>query len=374
MRIEKFGVEDWMNTYEGNAKYNIAETCVETLTVGELLDIAGERDGFYKTLTDTRLTYGAIPGSDELRGEICSLYLTKKTPENVLVTNGGIGANFLALFSLIQPGDDIVAIYPTYQQLYSLPEAFGAKVRRLRLEPRNEFQPDLDKLRTLITSNTKLIIINTPNNPTGALFNEDSLRDIAYLADRVGAWVLCDEVYRGLEHAASYKIPSIADIYERGISTSSMSKVYSAAGLRLGWITARADFIAECFKRRDYNTISCGKIDDMLATAALRNKEKILSRNLAIIKENALIVDEWVKKTPGISYVKPRAGTTALIMYEAAVGSKDFCRGMYEYNGAFVVPGECFELEKCFRLGFAPRKDTLKAGLDAVSEFLKTLE
>lgn len=373
MRIEMFGVEDWMNTYEDGAKFNIAETCVEPLTVGELLDLAGERESFAEKLSGERLTYGSIPGSRELRSEICNLYHTKKTIENILVTNGGIGANFLSLFTLLQPGDEVVALYPTYQQLYSLPEALGARVRRMRLEPSDNFLPDMGKLRTLITSNTKLIVLNTPNNPTGALLSEDMLRDIAYLADRVGAWVLCDEVYRGLEHNGSYKIPSIADIYERGIGTSSMSKVFSAAGLRLGWITAREDFIADCFRHRDYNIISCGKIDDMLAVLALRSRDKILERNLSIVRENAAIVDEWVKNTPGVSYVRPEAGTTAMITYDAAVPSKDFCRGLYDYNGAFVVPGDCFEFENCFRLGYAPNKETLRSGLDAVSDFLKTL-
>lgn len=373
MRIEKFGVEDWMNSYEEGARLNIAETCVDPLSVGELLDLSGDRESFYKRLCDERLTYGAIPGSNELRSEICGLYHTKKTPDNILVTNGGIGANFLALFTLLQPGDEVVALYPTYQQLYSLPEAFGAKVRRLRLEPGEGFLPDMEKLRTLITSNTKLILLNSPNNPTGALFSEDILRGVAGLADRVGAWVLCDEVYRGLEHEASYKLPSMADIYERGIGTSSMSKVFSAAGLRLGWITARQDFIAECFRHRDYNIISCGKIDDMLAVTALRSRDKILKRNLAIVKENAAITDEWVRSTPGVSYVKPEAGTTALISYDADMESRDFCRGLYDYNGAFVVPGDCFEFEKCFRLGYAQDRNTLKNGLAAVSGFLKTL-
>lgn len=373
MQIELFGVEDWMNTYEDGAKFNIAETCVESMTVAELLDISGERENFFEKLADTQLTYGTIPGSLELRNEICALYHTKKTPDNVLITNGGIGANFLALFSLITPGDEVVALCPTYQQLYSLPRSFGAKVRRLCLEPAEKFMPNMEKLRTLITSNTKLIVINSPNNPTGALFKEDILRDIAYLADRVGAWVLCDDVYRGLEHKTSYAIPSIADIYERGISTSSMSKVYSAAGLRIGWITACEDFIAECFKRRDYNTISCGKIDDMLATLALRNKDKILARNLAIINENIAITDEWVADTPLVSYVRPAAGTTALIQYEAELDSEEFCRRMYDYNGAFVVPGACFEFEKCFRLGYAQNSETLREGLAAVGEFLKML-
>ncbi len=374
MDIKAFEVEEWMNRYEDDAKYNIAETCVESLKVGELLDIASiERNEFFGKLAETKLTYGAIPGSLGLREEITKLYHNKKTTENVIVTNGGIGANFLALFTLVGPGDEVVAVYPTYQQLYSLPEALGAKVRRLRLEPGDGYMPDINKLRTLVKSNTKAIVINTPNNPTGACFGEGVMKEISEIADSVGAWVLCDEVYRGLEHDGSYSVPSIADIYEKGVSTSSMSKVYSLAGLRLGWVTAAESFIKECFKHRDYNIISCGMIDDALALIALKNKEKILERNLKIVKENKKVLADWVDGTEGVSFVLPNAGTTALIKYDHDMGSEDFCRRMFEYNGAFVVPGSCFEFENHFRIGYAPKKEVLIEGLEAVSAFLQQL-
>ena len=374
MEIKAFEVEEWMNKYEDDAKYNIAETCVESLKVGELLDIASiERDEFFGKLAETKLTYGAIPGSAALREEITKLYHSKKTIDNVIVTNGGIGANFLALFTLVRPGDEIVAVYPTYQQLYSLPEALGAKVRRLRLEPEDGYIPDMNKLRTLVKSNTRAIVINTPNNPTGACFGEEIMREIAEIAGKAGAWVVCDEVYRGLEHEGSYSVPSIADIYEKGVSTSSMSKVYSLAGLRLGWVTADEAFIKECFKHRDYNIISCGMIDDALALIALKNKEKILGRNLKIVRENKKVLADWVESTGGISFVLPNAGTTALIKYDHDMASEDLCRRMFEYNGAFVVPGSCFEFENHFRIGYAPKKEVLIEGLAAVSAFLQQL-
>lgn len=374
MEIKAFEVEEWMNKYEDDAKYNIAETCVESLKVGELLDIASiDRGEFFDDLADTKLTYGAIPGSVELREQITELYHKKKTIDNVIVTNGGIGANFLALFTLVRPGDEVVAIYPTYQQLYSLPKAFGAKVRRLRTEPEEGFMPDMNKLRSLVKSNTRAIFINTPNNPTGVCFGENIMREIAEIADKVGAWVLCDEVYRGLEHDGSYSVPSIADIYEKGIGTSSMSKVYSLAGLRLGWVTANEEFIKECFKHRDYNTISCGMISDTLALIALKNKKKILDSNMKIILENKKALIDWVSKTEKLSFTVPEAGTTALIKYDHDMESEEFCRRMYDYNGAFVVPGSCFEFENHFRLGYAPKKEVLVEGLGAIGQFLKTI-
>ncbi|NLD04619.1 MAG: aminotransferase [Synergistaceae bacterium] len=374
MEIKAFEVEEWMNKYEDDAKYNIAETCVESLKVGELLDIAAiDRGEFFNDLAETKLTYGAIPGSMKLREQITQLYHKKKTIDNVIVTNGGIGANFLALFTLVGPGDEVVAVYPTYQQLYSLPEALGAKVRRLRTEPEEGFIPEMNKLSSLVKSNTKVIVINTPNNPTGACFGEKVMQEIAEIADKVGAWVVCDEVYRGLEHNGSYSVPSIADIYEKGISTSSVSKAYSLAGLRLGWVTANEEFIKECFKHRDYNTISCGMIDDALALIALKNKEKILDRNMKIILENKKILIDWVNRTEKISFTIPNAGTTALIKYDHEMESEEFCKRMFEYNGAFVVPGSCFEFENHFRLGYAPKKEVLVEGLGAIGQFLKTI-
>lgn len=374
MEIKPFEVEEWMNKYEDDAKYNIAETCVESLKVGELLDIAGvDRDEFFGKLAETKLTYGAIPGSMELRDEIAKLYHKKKTTDNVIITNGGIGANFLSLFTLVRPGDEVVALYPTYQQLYSLPESLGAKVRRLRLEPEEGFMPDMHKLSSLVKSNTRAIVINTPNNPTGACFSEKIMSEIAEIADKVGAWVVSDEVYRGLEHEGSYSIPSIADIYEKGVSTSSMSKVYSLAGLRIGWVAANEKFIRDCFKHRDYNIISCGMIDDALALIALKTKEQILSRNMNIVMENKKILIDWVNRTKGLSFVVPNAGTTALVKYDYDMGSEELCRRMFEYNGAFVVPGSCFEFENHFRVGYAPKKEVLTEGLNAVSEFLDTI-
>ncbi|MEG1642306.1 MAG: aminotransferase [Synergistaceae bacterium] len=373
MYIDKFDVEEWMNEFENDSKYNIAETCVESLTLSELLEIDGSKEEFMSKLSDMKLTYGAIPGTEELRDEITKLYHTKKNINNVLITNGGIGANFLALFTLLSPGDEVVALYPTYQQLYSLPQAFGAKVHRLRLSAEDNFLPNMDKLRTIVSHKTKAIIINTPNNPTGACFGKEIMTEIAKIADNVGAWVLCDEIYRGLEHEESYSIPSITDIYEKGIGTSSVSKVYSLAGLRLGWITASEHFIKDCFSHRDYNTISCGMIDDALALVALKNKTKITERNLNILRENKKILMSWIEKTAGMSLIEPKAGTTALVKYDYHIDSKDFCRRLFEYNGAFIVPGSCFEFENHLRIGYAQKKEVLVSGLNAITDFIKTL-
>jgi aspartate/methionine/tyrosine aminotransferase len=373
MKIKQFLVEDWMNTYEMDAVYNLAETCVDSFTLGELVSLSGDPEKFMKGLHDKKLTYGHIEGSPELRGLVASLY-SGIGAGNVLVTQGGIGANFLVLFSLIKPGDRVVCVHPTYQQLYSVPEAFGARVTLLGLKPENGFLPDMDELRCIVKDGVDMIILNNPNNPTGALMEEEMLREIADIADKSGAYILCDEVYRGLLHHEDMTVPSIVDIYDRGISTGSMSKVYSLAGLRLGWIAGPEGVIKECFRHRDYVTISCGMLDDTLSVLALKNCGRIMERNLGIIRKNADVLYDWVSGQENISYVRPKAGTTAFLKYEYPIASDKFCLGLFKKNGTMLVPGKCFDMDGWLRMGYACDTGMLKKGLEKLTEYTKTLE
>ena len=284
MKIRDFGVEIWMNLYENNCEYNLAETCVESLTVKELLQMAGKEEEVIENILNMKLTYGAIEGAIPLRKGIASLYKKAKL-NNLSVTHGAIGANELALMTLVEPNDRVISVLPTYQQHYSIPESIGADVKILKLLPENNFLPDLDELRSYVNDKTKLICINNPNNPTGALMEESFLKEIIEIARSVDAYILSDEVYRGLNHEGESFSASIADLYEKGISTGSMSKTFSLAGLRIGWIYGPEEFIEMINRRRDYNTISCGMIDEYLAGIALENKEKIIERNLEILRK-----------------------------------------------------------------------------------------
>lgn len=373
MDIRPFGVEEWMNTWETEAVYNIAETCVNSLTLGELLDMSGRREEILAQLADTRLTYGDITGSERLRGLIAGLY-RERDPETVLVMNGGSAANFLALFTLVKPGDRVISVWPTYQQMTSIPEAFGARVDVLPLRPENNWLPDLDELRDMAKNGADLICVNNPNNPTGSLMEESFLRDLADIARSAGAWLLCDEAYRGLVHEEGVTVPAAADMYEKAISTSSMSKVFSLAGIRSGWLTGPKDFVDDCFLHRDYTTISCGPVSDVLACVALENREQIMKRNLGVIRESLGILEQWVESEPGINWVKPRAGTTAFIGYDYDIPSDEFCIGLFRKNGAFLLPGKCFDIERRLRVGYAYGAETLRKGLAGVSEWLRELE
>lgn len=369
MKIREFGVERWMDLYETKCAYNLAETCVESLTIDQLLDLCGKQDTILDELRPLKLTYGAIEGSARLREVIASLY-DHQDPANVIVTHGAIGGNALVYETLVEPGDTVVSVLPTYQQHYSIPESYGADVRVLKLREENGFLPDLAELKRLVAPKTRLIAINNPNNPTGSLMDARFLADIADIARSCGAYVLCDEVYRGTDQHGNGYTASITDLYERGISTGSMSKTYSLAGLRLGWIAGPKELIHAVSIHRDYNTISVGMIDDHFASLALEHRDAILERNHRIVRTHLAILDAWVAKEPAISWIKPKSGTTALLKYAFDMPSRDFCVELIEATGVMFTPGSALDMEGYVRIGYANHRDVLEQGLAKVSRFL----
>lgn len=373
MKIAPFLVEEWMNAYETGARYNIAETCVDSVSLDELFALTGaDKAAFLNGLCARRLTYGDIEGRPDFLAGICKLYKTL-APADIVPTHGAAGANHHVFYSLVEPGDVVVSVMPTYQQLYAIPASLGAEVRILPLREEDGYLPDLARLRTLCEGGVKMICINNPNNPAGALMDEETLQKIVAIAREAGAYLLCDEVYRHLTQDEVYS-PSAADLYEKGISVSSMSKVFSLAGLRLGWIATHDEAAKKAFaSHRDYDLISCGMLDEAVAALALAHADKLLARSRAIVRKNLAVLDAWVARQPHIRYVKPQAGTTALLHYDLDIPSYEFCTGMYHATGAFVTPGACFGEERCMRIGYACETDTLEAGLAAMGRYIESL-
>ena len=369
MHITPFGVEIWMNAWETKCELNLAETCVQSLTIKELLAISGQNATDLSALLGMKMTYGDIKGSPRLLSAIASLY-ARQTPKNILVSHGTIGANMLVHRALVERGDRVVTIVPTYQQHYSIPASIGADVHSLHLRAQDDYQPDLEALAALVTPDTKLIAINNPNNPTGALMDRACLERIAGIARAADAWVLCDEVYRGTDQVGDGLTASIADIYEKGIATAGMSKAFSLAGLRLGWIAGPEKVIEAALIQRDYDTISVGKIDDHFAAMALENKDRILARSQQITRDNLAILAAWVDQEDKISWVKPQSGTVTLLRYDLPIPSEEFCVSLLKETGVLLTPGSAFDMEGTVRIGFANPTADLQIGLARISEFL----
>ena len=371
MFIEPFEVEIWMNEWETRCTYNLAETCVASITINELLALSGRDEADLYELLSMKLTYGDIEGSDRLRAAISKLYANTAIAD-ITITHGTIAANMLVHKGLVERGDHVVSIIPTYQQHYSIPRSIEANVATLSLEASDSFLPDLDRLRSMVTLETKLIALTNPNNPTGALIERPMLEAIAEVADSVGAYLLCDEVYRGTGQVGDGMVPSIVDIYHRGISTAGMSKVFSLAGLRVGWAVAPKELTEKIMIHRDYDTISVGMINDHFAAIALENASKVLARSQAITRENLAILDSWITNEPRVDWVKPRAGTTAMLKLDIPMSSREFCIDLLEKTGVMLTPGDAFDMEGYVRIGYANEREILEAGLSEMSAYLKT--
>ncbi|MEY8437576.1 aminotransferase class I/II-fold pyridoxal phosphate-dependent enzyme [Atopobiaceae bacterium 24-176] len=376
MDIKDFAVEQWMNAWETQCRFNVAETCCDSLSIDELFELGGaSASEFLGDLAGRRLTYGHIEGSPEFLSGVCSLYRTV-APEHVVPTHGAAGANMLVLSTLCGPGDHVVAVMPTYQQLYSIPEMCGAEVSALHLDPADRYHVDVDRLMALCRPDTSVICINNPNNPTGALLSTEELKSIVEVARSVGAWLVCDEVYRPLNAAGGYQ-ESVADLYERAVCTSSMSKAWSLAGIRLGWVVCKDDDLRRrLLSHRDYDLISCSMLDEAVGAFALAHKDALIERSRRIVRDNRAVLMDWVAGEEHLSVVEPEGGTTALVYYDYPMDSYEFCTRLVQEEGALVTPGDCFEEPRSMRIGYAYSADPsgLREGLEAVSRFCRTVE
>ncbi|KAN0065947.1 hypothetical protein ACQY0O_001081 [Thecaphora frezii] len=385
--LPPFKVEQWMDKHESTCSHNIAETCSDSISLQQLEQYsrdAGIQLSILQKLADTRLTYGHIRGSPELRANVARLYPAAEpaiAAENVLITNGAIGANFLVLLSLIRPGDHVVCVHPTYQQLWEVPLALGATVDLYRLTPSRSWQFSIDDLRPLLRPTTRLVIINNPNNPTGSSMARTTLESlIGAVRDHAaaGCIILSDEVYRPLFHSlpeGEQAPPSILELgYENVIATGSMSKAWSLAGIRTGWIaTPRRDLIEALAARRDYTTISVSMLDDAVAARALDAgvARRIHKRNLELAKGNRELMEKWVESMKGsVEWIKPVAGTTAFLKIKQTEDVEAFCEELQKETGVLVVPGTCFGWQGWVRVGYVGDTETLRRGLERVGEFI----
>ncbi|KAJ0122206.1 spartate aminotransferase [Diaporthe amygdali] len=391
VKIEPFAVEQWMDEYETTpGVLNIAETCAASVSIDDLGTLSTGNHSASPVNLSTKLTYGAIRGSEKLRGRVAALYETDSAPplsaDNLLITQGAIVANFLLLYTLIGPGDHAVCVYPTYQQLYGVPQSLGAEVSLWKLRQDNGYVPDVTELESLVKSNTKMIILNNPNNPTGATIPKAVLKSIVDFARARDIIILCDEVYSPLYHSP----PSDADIppsilsfgYDKTISTGSMSKAWALAGIRLGWVASRDKGIIEAVaEARDYTTISVSQLDDQVATYALSDEVRpaLIKRNLELARTNLALLREFVDGYKGVcSWVKPTAGTTAFIQFTNGgkpVDDVAFCLDVLDKTKVMFLPGsKCFGHDRDFkgyvRVGYVSETAVLVEGLKKLGEYV----
>lgn len=367
MRVETFELERWMTTYETEVEFDIAESGIFPLTVQELIDLAppAERAELLTQILDTRLGYSEARGSQALREALAATYLST-SPDEILVTTGAIEANFVLFNVLLNPGDHVVVVHPAYQQLYSVPRAIGCDVDLWRLTPEGGFRFDLEALERLLRPETRLVVINTPHNPSGARLTADEIRQIYRWVEERDGWLLSDEAYRWLELPGGDPLaPPARDLGPRAISVGTFSKPFGLPGLRIGWFAAPPEIVAAGWALRDYITLSPGKLNDLLALHALRQREAIANRTRSIVERNLATARAWfADQRDVVRWTEPRGGLLALLSYGLDIPSLELANRLAEEYSVMLAPGSAFGYEYYLRLGVGQQPELFEAGLD----------
>jgi aspartate/methionine/tyrosine aminotransferase len=369
MRLEPFALERFQSIWENRVAWNVSESGVQPLRVSELIDSPALHDA----LLDQELGYPQTNGTIELRETIAGMY-QRTTPDHVQVTNGGSEANCILLMHLVEPGDEIVFLTPNYMQASGLAKGLGATVRPWPLRPAQlKWAVDVAELRTLVTPRTRAILLCNPNNPTGARLDASTLDEICRVASTVGAWVVDDEIYRGAEREAD-DTPTVWGRYERAVVTSGLSKAYGLPGLRIGWIVAPPRLIADLWAIHDYTTIAPGGINDRLARIALEpaRRTSLLARTRGIIRANYPIVRAWIERQDGLSHIAPEAGAIAFVRHTHPFRSSELTERLRAERSVLLVPGDYFDMDGYFRIGFGSDPKYLESALSVIGEFLSS--
>lgn len=371
MEIPQFAMERWQSRYENSVRCNLSDSGVLPFSLDEFCDFAGVDPG------DVEFGYGSTEGSPELRERIAALYGDAGAAE-VLATTGSAEANFLAVWSLVEPGDRVVIVEPTYGQTPGLAAGLGAEVVSLRLDPEHDWQPAPGAAAEEITAGTRVVVVTNPNNPTGAVLSERARDEIVDAANEAGAWILADEVYAGAEVDGldGDVTASFWALAERVAVTASLSKAYGLQGLRLGWLVAPAELREAAWSRKDYTTIAPAVLSDRLARAALEPsvRRRILQRGRALIQSNLAIVREWGESRPDLEFRPPDAGAICLFRYGQQIPSLELAERLRVEHEVLLVPGAHFGLDRSFRIGFGEDAAKLPGGLRAIAEVLDSTD
>jgi aspartate/methionine/tyrosine aminotransferase len=368
MKIQPFELERWQSLWENKVELNISESGVHPLSTSELVPEAAT----LQKILDVPQYYPQTNGSEELRSRIAELYPGAKA-ENVLVTCGGSEANFVATWALLEAGDEVVFMMPNYMQIAGIARAFGATVKPLWLREGLQWGIDIDELPRLIGPKTRLVAICNPSNPTGSVLKKEEREAIVAAAEKVGAWILADEVYRGAEFDGPMTT-SFWGGYERILCTAGLSKAFSLPGLRTGWVVGPPKTVEKLWGYHDYTSIGPSMLTDRLASVALEPKRRawILNRARETLLRNYPPLRAWLDShADSFTHVPPKAGAIAWAGLRRGENSLQMAEQLREKKSVLLVAGEQLGMESFVRFGFGGDAEHLQKALARVDEWLR---
>ncbi|MAT11840.1 MAG: aspartate aminotransferase [Rhodopirellula sp.] len=377
MKIEPFLTEQFFAEYEFSAQHLLASSDCETMSIGELLQLSGSTLDELGGLT---LGYTESQGDPHLRSLISNMY-SNVSSDDVVVLTSPVEGIYLAMQTLLESEDEVIALRPAYDALNNVARHLCSEVLPWNLFPgRNCWELDFDELESLISPQTRIIVVNFPHNPTGYVPSESDFDRLIGLARRYDLWLFCDEIYRGLEFGPT--IPSAADLYEKAIVLSGLSKTYGLPGLRAGWVVIRnAELRDELINWKHYTTICPAAPTEFLARKALLVKDKLATRSKAIIQQNLNLCEAFFNRFQDqFIWRRPQAGSVAFVELNLSqIGfdsATSYCHHLAQNHGMVLLPGKCLGFEDNFvrfGLGRSNFEVALKSFAEVISANRPTL-
>jgi len=370
MKIAPFATEHFFSRYEFSTPHLLSVSDCETTTVEELLDVAGLS---LKDLGTLRLGYTESQGHPSLRAAIAGTYAHVSADEVVVLTSPVEGI-YLTMRTLLEPGDEAVVLMPAYDSLKNVAEHICGGVRAWELVPTaTGWRLDFDALERMVSDRTRLVVVNFPHNPTGHLPSAGEFVMLVDIVNRHGAWLFSDEMYRGLEHSAE-ALPSAADLYERAIVLSGLSKTYGLPGLRAGWLIVRDEATRhDLINWKHYTSICPPAPSEFLAMAALSAREHLMARSNATIVENLRLAEPFFERWRGFfTWRPPVAGSVALVGVDVP-SATEYCHELTRIAGVLLLPGPCLGYgDTHVRFGFG--RAAFRAALQHYEVYLQQMQ
>lgn len=370
MRLPQAPLEDWLRDYYFTATADISSSGVSAYSLGELRETLG-----IDTTELDSIVFRDSPscGAPALREAIARRW-GNGDPSRVMATNGSSEALFLIMTALLGSGDEVVVVEPAYHSLVSIASGLGCRVVPWRLDFESGFQPDVDQLRSLLSPETRMLVVNFPHNPTGVTVDAVTQQAIIDLAEARGCYLVWDAAFADLTYGAP-PLPDASRLYERAITFGTLSKAYGLPGLRAGWCMAPPEVLARCVTLRDYTTLALSPLVELVAIHAVERAEDLLLPMLTQARRNLALLDEWVTRhEEHVEWVRPGGGVTAFPRLRHVSDVEDFCHRLMREHGTLLVPGTCFGRPDHVRLGFGGSTEEFERGMSAVSELLTSMK
>lgn len=368
MRMRRFIMEDWLARYKDSCRYNLGESGLPDITVGELLGRCGlapdSLSGIVLKDHDTR-------GTERLRNAIHATYAPPVSFEHLTVCTGTSEALFILFNILNDERTSVVVPGPAFQALTDVPAALGLELRPYGLKAENGWLPDVDAICNLIDDSTRAVVINTPHNPSGVFFPKDAADAVIRKAALHGAYVVADEHYRFLPIDGPAPASSLACPDQNVVAVGSITKCFGVIGLRMGWIAASPAVIAKVRDFRDYLTHTLSPVSDFLAVVTLEHAEAFTEPARERLRKNRASLMSFADNVSGISLVPPEGGVVAFPSFTYPVGTDAFSRGLIERHGVFVLPGSAFVVEGFFRINMGGEPASFRDALDIIAEYCR---